>query len=305
MTDAMSRMSVFSERSGVNAAIIGFCTLLFCAFFSQIVTALSRPLHSFQALDQTSKLQWSGRVVSFIVDIIILQAGVRALLWEGPELYKSAFTYFQGHTLLTPYFVILSAYELWDTIVLLRIIRGSWKRTPNARVKTGDVIMLIHHLTIGLGSLWVYYTHLGLYCVIFAIFMESISPYVHIRWFLLKTGNGGTPAYLCDLYGEQSPYVHIRWFLLKTGNGGTPAYFLNGVCLALTFFVFRLVSPIGYLLYVLAEHEHIPLSATPSRLTWYCTVFSFFATVANLYWFGTIVYVAAKDLRAVLRKKQS
>jgi hypothetical protein len=214
--------------------------------------------------------------VSALHGIVMTQAGVRALL--DPDLH-SDFLY--GYTpVMAPYFWGSLGYEVYDCVWMAYInrqYRAERKKEKSAQDSAGggasdkthransDWLMYAHHAFVIGGIVLYRYFQIGLLALTVLSLMEAISPFVHVRWMLMKAGKDDT------------------WYFI-----------LNGLLLFVTYFTFRiLVFP--YLFWAFARERGIDVWSVPTHIPYVCSIGTAAITLANLHWFRLLI-------KAIVRK---
>eukprot|EP00879_Flechtneria_rotunda_P026407 GHRR01028156.1.p1 GENE.GHRR01028156.1~~GHRR01028156.1.p1 ORF type:complete len:214 (+),score=55.67 GHRR01028156.1:572-1213(+) len=147
------------------------------------------------------------------------------------------------------------------------------------------------------------FNHEGFAFLIHAVCCLFVYAYAVYSWYLHFFGAGFL------LWELSTPFLHMRWFMLKSGASTTRKYLVNGLLLVLTFFLCRPVwgTWLSYKFFVDTEVElRSPrLGGFPAGGIWGYRVANVALNLLNYYWFWKIASKALQLFSARSRKAQA
>lgn len=100
------------------------------------------------------------------------------------------------------------------------------------------------------------------------------------------------------LLEASTPFLNIHWFCDKMGMAGSTLQLLNGFCLLLSYFIFRVIlgtwSTISFITHVYSARMFVPY-----HLYYVYSGCGVFMIVLNIYWFNLMI----KSVQSRFRKK--
>jgi hypothetical protein len=100
-----------------------------------------------------------------------------------------------------------------------------------------------------------------------------------------------------------SPFIHLRWMLMKTGRDNTWYFIINGLLLFATYFTCRiLVFP--YLFWAFARERGIEVWSVPAHIPYACSFGTAAITLANLHWFRLLIKAIVRKFSRIGKEKK-
>lgn len=166
----------------VNIAIYSFvaCHLLeriarFASFY------LSETYRNFKT--EVDRFDWSNRVVAFVHAVVSATLALYGLMTEPQTWSDSGSGYAESYVSIV---MISIGYFLYDIVVLVRYY---------AMTKTIDIPIVVHHLICMGGILHCVNYRVGILPCVELLFTEATTPFLHIRWYLMKMNMKESPIF--------------------------------------------------------------------------------------------------------------
>lgn len=222
---------------------------------------------------QRSAIEWTNRSAGAVVGVIATICGFLILQAERFEIYKFVWgdeehmmKVWAGATPLQVYsMAYLTGYMFSDSLLMVsRIFPG----LPNLR----DSVIFFHHASV--------------------IFIYSSVSFVPVAY--------GVTCMCFELFFESStPFLAIRWMLLKSGRSNSKLYFWNGLVFVTLFFLARIVWG-TYVTYAIYN--------VPSNIVANVPVIWFFSVTFGFlqyYWFYEIIMLVVNERRKNSKTKKT
>lgn len=159
---------------------IAFYSFIACHLLERLVrlpsSLLSSTYRSFK--NEVDRFDWSNRVVALVHAVLSSVLAMFCLLNEPQTWSDAASGYTESYVRVL---MISIGYFCYDLLVLVRYYALTGKL---------DMPMLAHHIICILGINYCVNYRTGLLYCIQLLFTEATTPFLHIRWYLLKMGMG-------------------------------------------------------------------------------------------------------------------